>query len=371
MSMLFSPIKLGPLELANRIAIAPMCQYSADEGLPTDWHMIHLGHLALSGAAILIIEATAVTPEGRISPDDLGLWSDEHAAALEPIINAMRRHSPIKIAIQLGHAGRKASSELPWKGGANIPPDHQRGWQTVAPSAVPHAQGETLPQALDADGLRRVKEGFAAAARRADALGLDAIEIHGAHGYLLHQFLSPLSNQRTDEYGGSLENRMRFPLEVFDAIRAEVSPEMVVGMRISATDWVEGGWDLGQSLAFAEALEQRGCQFIHVSSGGLSPLQKIPVGPGYQIEFAARIKQETSMPVIGVGLITEAKQAETIIQTGQADMVALARAMLYDPRWPWHAAAELGASVSAPPQYWRSQPHEYKNLFGDTRLGQR
>lgn len=371
MSMLFSPIKLGPLELANRIAIAPMCQYSADEGLPTDWHMIHLGHLALSGAGLLIIEATAVTPEGRISPEDLGLWSDEHAAALEPIVNAMRKHSPIKIAIQLGHAGRKASSEVPWQGGANIPPDHQRGWQTVAPSAIPHAQGETVPLALDADGLQRVKEGFVASARRADALGLDAIEIHGAHGYLLHQFLSPLSNKRSDEYGGSLENRMRFPLEVFDAIRAAVSPEMVVGMRISATDWVEGGWDLGQSLALSEALEQRGCQFIHVSSGGLSPLQKIPVGPGYQIEFAARIKQETSMPVIGVGLITEAKQAETIVQTGQADMVALARAMLYDPRWPWHAAAELGASVSAPPQYWRSQPHEYKNLFGDTRLGQR
>jgi 2,4-dienoyl-CoA reductase-like NADH-dependent reductase (Old Yellow Enzyme family) len=371
MSMLFSPIKLGPLELANRIAIAPMCQYSADEGLPTDWHMIHLGHLALSGAGLLIIEATAVTPEGRISPEDLGLWSDEHAAALEPIVNAMRRHSPIKIAIQLGHAGRKASSEVPWQGGANIPPDHQRGWQTVAPSAIPHAQGETVPLALDADGLQRVKEGFVASARRADALGLDAIEIHGAHGYLLHQFLSPLSNKRSDEYGGSLENRMRFPLEVFDAIRAAVSPEMVVGMRISATDWVEGGWDLEQSLAFAAELEKRGCQFMHVSSGGLSPLQKIPVGPGYQIEFAARIKQETSMPVIGVGLITEAKQAETIIQTGQADMVALARAMLYDPRWPWHAAAELGASVSAPPQYWRSQPHEFKNLFGDTRLGQR
>jgi 2,4-dienoyl-CoA reductase-like NADH-dependent reductase (Old Yellow Enzyme family) len=371
MSMLFSPIKLGPLELANRIAIAPMCQYSAEGGHPTDWHMIHLGHLALSGAGLLIIEATAVTEEGRISPDDLGLWSDEHAASLEPIINAMRKYSPIKIGIQLGHAGRKASSEVPWKGGANIPPDHQRGWQTVAPSSLPHAQGETVPLALDAAGLQRVKEGFAAAARRADALGLDAIEIHGAHGYLLHQFLSPLANQRSDEYGGSLENRMRFPLEVYDAIRAAVSPEMVVGMRISATDWVEGGWDLEQSLVLTAELEKRGCQFIHVSSGGLSPLQKIPVGPGYQIEFAARIKQKTSMPVIGVGLITEAKQAETIVQTGQADMVALARAMLYDPRWPWHAAAELGASVAAPPQYWRSQPHEYKNLFGDTRLGQR
>jgi 2,4-dienoyl-CoA reductase-like NADH-dependent reductase (Old Yellow Enzyme family) len=371
MSKLFSPIKIGPLELANRIAIAPMCQYSAEDGLPTDWHMIHLGHLALSGAALLILEATAVTEEGRITYADLGLWSDNHAAELEPVINAIRKHAPIKVAIQLSHAGRKASSEVPWQGGANLPPDHANGWQTLAPSALPHGDGETVPHALDAAGLQRIKDGFAAAARRADALGLDAIEIHGAHGYLLHQFLSPLSNRRTDDYGGSLENRIRFPLEVFQAIRATVSPEMVVGMRISASDWVEGGWDLEQSVVLAKELEKLGCQFIHVSSGGLSPAQKIPVGPGYQIEFAARIKQETSMPTVGVGLITEAKQAETIIQTGQADMVALARTMLYDPRWPWHAAAELGASVAAPPQYWRSQPHEFKNLFGDTRLGQR
>jgi len=260
---------------------------------------------------------------------------------------------------------------VPWLGGASIPPDHVHGWQTVAPSALPHADGDAVPQALDAAGLARVKEGFIAAARRADALGLDAIELHGAHGYLLHQFLSPLANRRDDAYGGSLENRMRFPLEVFAAVRAAVSPEMVVGMRISASDWVDGGWDLAQSIVLARELEKLGCQFIHVSSGGVSPQQKIPVGPGYQIEFAARIKAETAMPTIGVGLITEAKQAETIVQTGQADMVALARAMLYDPRWPWHAAAELGASVSAPPQYWRSQPHELKQLFGDTRLGQR
>jgi len=371
MSMLFSPIKLGPLELANRIAIAPMCQYSAEDGFPTDWHMIHLGHLALSGAGLLILEATSVTEEGRITYGDLGLWSDEHAAALEPVINAMRKYAPIKIGVQLAHAGRKASSEKPWSGGANIPPDHANGWQTVAPSPLPHADGETVPLALDAEGLARVKDGFVAAARRADALGLDLIELHGAHGYLLHQFLSPLSNRRTDEYGGSLENRMRFPLEVFQAVRAAVSGEMVVGMRLSASDWVEGGWDIEQSIAFSKELDKLGCQFMHVSSGGLSPLQKIPVGPGYQIEFAARIKQVVQMPVIGVGLITEPKQAETIVQTGQADMVALARAMLYDPRWPWHAAAELGATVSAPPQYWRSQPHEFKQLFGDTRLGQR
>jgi 2,4-dienoyl-CoA reductase-like NADH-dependent reductase (Old Yellow Enzyme family) len=371
MSKLFTPITLGALQLENRIAIAPMCQYSAHDGLATDWHMIHLGHMALSGAGLLIIEATAVTPEGRISPDDLGLWTDEHTEALAPVVKAVRRYSPIKLAIQLGHAGRKASSEVPWHGGANIPVDAPRGWQTVAPSAVPHAEGETVPVALDKAEIERIKNGFAAAARRAHELGLDAIELHGAHGYLMHQFLSPLSNRRTDEYGGSLENRMRFPLEVFQAVRDAVPADMVVGMRISATDWVEGGWDVEQSVVFAQALEKMGCQFIHVSGGGASPLQKIPVGPGYQIEFAARIKKETTMPTIGVGLITEPQHAEDIVEQGQADMVALARAMLYDPRWPWHAAAELGAQVTAPPQYWRSQPHQLKNLFGSTRLGQR
>lgn len=370
MSMLFSPYSLGSLELSNRIAIAPMCQYSAADGLPTDWHMIHLGNLALSGAALLIIEATAVVPEGRISPDDLGLWSDAHAAALEPVIAAIRRHSPIKVAIQLAHAGRKASSEVPWEGGANIPPGRPRGWQTEAPSALPHAEGETVPLALDAAGLGRVKDAFVAAARRAHALGLDAIELHGAHGYLLHQFLSPLANRRDDAYGGSLENRMRYPLEVFAAVRAAV-PGMTVGMRISATDWVEGGWDLEQSVRLARELRTLGCDFIHVSTGGVSPAQQIPLGPGYQIDFAARIKADTGLPTIGVGLITEARQAEEILQRGQADMIGLARAMLYDPRWPWHAAAELGDQVAAPPQYWRSQPREHKQLFGDTRLGQR
>jgi 2,4-dienoyl-CoA reductase-like NADH-dependent reductase (Old Yellow Enzyme family) len=370
MSMLFSPFQLGPLALTNRIAIAPMCQYSADEGLATDWHMIHLGQLALSGAALLIIEATAVTEEGRITPGDLGLWSDAHLEALKPVIAAMRRHSPIRIGIQLAHAGRKASSAAPWEGGANIYPDQPGGWQTVAPSAVPHAEGESVPLALDSDGLQRIRQGFVDAALRAQALGLDAIELHGAHGYLLHQFLSPLANKREDAYGGSLENRMRFPLEVCAAVRAAV-PDMCVGMRISATDWVEGGWDLEQSVQFAHALEKLGCHFIHVSSGGVSPLQKIPVGAGYQIAFAERIKRETSMPTFGVGLITEPQQAEHILRSGQADVVALARAMLYDPRWPWHAAAELGAQVAAPPQYWRSQPHQYKTLFGETRLGQR
>lgn len=370
MSQLFSPFALGPLQLENRIAIAPMCQYSADEGLATDWHMIHLGHLALSGAAILFLEATAVTPEGRISAKDLGLWSDDHATALAPVVKAIRRHSPIKLAIQLAHAGRKASSAVPWEGGANVAPG-DGGWQTVAPSPLPHAEGESTPVELDADGMQRVIDGFVDAARRSHALGFDAIELHAAHGYLLHQFLSPLSNKRTDEYGGSLEHRMRFPLAVFRAVRAAVPAEMTVGVRISAYDWVDGGWDVEQSIVFAQELERAGCHFIHVSSGGVSPLQKIPVGPGYQIGFAECIRRETGMPVIGVGMITEAVQAEAILEKGQADMVALARAMLFDPRWPWHAAAELGAKVQAPPQYWRSQPREFKDLFGETRLGQR
>ncbi|MCE3261911.1 MAG: oxidoreductase [Pseudoduganella sp.] len=370
MSHLFSPYALGPLPLANRIAIAPMCQYSAHNGLATDWHMIHYGHLALSGAALLILEATAVSPEGRISPADLGLWSAEHQQALAPIVQAIRRHAPIRLAVQLAHAGRKASSAPPFEGGQALAPG-QGGWQTVAPSALPHGAGEPVPLALDEAGLARIKSDFVNAALRVHALGIEAIELHGAHGYLLHQFLSPLANQRSDQYGGALENRMRFPLEVFDAVRAAMPAGMALGMRISATDWVEGGWDIEQSLALARELQQRGADFVHVSGGGVSPLQQIPLGPGYQIQFAQRIKAETGLPTIGVGLITEPLHAESIIASGQADMVGLARAMLFNPRWPWHAAAALGAQVAAPPQYWRSQPRELKNLFGETRLGQR
>ena len=370
MSHLFSPYALGGLELANRIAIAPMCQYSATDGLAADWHLIHYGHLALSGAGLLILEATAISPEGRISPADLGLWSAEHQQALVPVIQAIRRHAPIRLAVQLAHAGRKASSAPPFEGGQALAPG-QGGWQTVAPSALAHAAGDPLPLALDEAGLAKVKADFVNAALRAHALGIEAIELHGAHGYLLHQFLSPLANRRGDQYGGSLENRMRFPLEVFDAVRAALPREACIGMRVSASDWVDGGWDVEQTVALALRLKQRGAAFIHVSSGGVSPLQQIPLGPGYQIQFAQRIKAETGMPTIGVGLITEPLHAEAIIASGQADMVGLARAMLYNPRWPWHAAAALGAQVAAPPQYWRCQPREVKNLFGETRLGQR
>src|SRR5215212_6044960 len=264
-SHLFTPFRVGGLELRNRIVIAPMCQYSADEGRATDWHVVHLGHLALSGAALLTIEATAVVPDGRISARDLGLWSDNTEAALARALDTVRRWSDMPVAIQLAHAGRKASTRVPWEGPAQIPPDADGGWQTVAPSAIPFADGENPPAALDRAGLARIRDGFAVAAERAGRLGLDAVQIHGAHGYLLHQFLSPLSNHRTDEYGGSLENRMRFPLEVFEAVRAAFPHERPVTMRVSGTDWAPGGWDIDGTIAFARALEARGCGGVHVS----------------------------------------------------------------------------------------------------------
>jgi 2,4-dienoyl-CoA reductase-like NADH-dependent reductase (Old Yellow Enzyme family) len=371
MPALFQPLMIGSLELENRIVIAPMCQYSADAGNATDWHTIHLGHLALSGAALLIIEATAVSAEGRITPTDLGLYSDANEAALARVLAVVRGQSGMRIGMQLAHAGRKASSRAPWDGGQQIPSADVHGWVADAPSALPHSPGEESPRALDADGLARVRDAFALAAVRAARLGLDALELHAAHGYLLHEFLSPIANQRDDAYGGSLENRMRFPLEVFDAVRAAFPADRPVWVRLSATDWVDGGWDVASSVAFAQALAARGCAAIHVSTGGVSPQQKIPLGAGYQVPFAACIKAATGLPTIAVGLITEPEQAEAIVASGEADAVALARAMLYDPRWPWHAAAKLGAKVKAPRQYWRSQPREYKDLFEGAAIGQR
>jgi len=360
---LFTPLQVGDQLLENRIVIAPMCQYSAVDGCMTDWHLIHLGQLALSGAALLTIEATAVVPEGRITYGDVGLWSDETEAAMARVLESVRRWSPMPIAIQLAHAGRKASTELPWKGGAQIAPGDANGWQTEAPSALPFEDHENSPTALSRDDLGRLRDAFAESARRAARLGIDAIQLHGAHGYLIHEFLSPLSNRRADEYGGSLENRMRWPLEVFDAVRAAFPADRAVTMRASGTDWAEGGWDIEQTIAFAQALEARGCAAIHVSSGGLTPAQQIPVGPSYQVPLARAVKQAVGMPVIAVGLITDYDQAEAIVGTGDADMIALARTMLYDPRWPWHAAAHLGARVRAPEQYLRSQPRQHRNLF--------
>ena len=361
MSRLFEPMTLGALALENRIIIAPMCQYSAHEGTPGDWHLIHLGQLAMSGAGALTIEATAVTPEGRISYADVGLYDDATEAAMARVLTSIRRFSAVPVAIQLAHAGRKASTAKPWDGGGQIAPGDANGWQTLAPSAISFLDTENAPLALDDAGLDRIRTAFADAAARSARLGIDAVQLHAAHGYLLHQFLSPLSNRRDDSYGGSLENRMRFPLEIFDAVHAAFGGPVTV--RVSGTDWVDGGWTIEETIAFAQALEARGCAAINVSSGGLHPAQQIALSPGYQVPLARRVKDAVAMPVIAVGLITDAAQAEAIVANGDADMVAIARAALYDPRWPWHAAAALGATIAVPPQYERSEPREHRGLY--------
>ena len=370
MSALFSPLKLRELTLPNRIVVAPMCQYSAQSGRANGWHFAHLVSLSISGAAMLCLEGTAVEPIGRITPGDLGLWDDATEGALKPVIEEIRRRSPIALTLQLAHAGRKASSEVPWKGGQFIPVA-QGGWVPDAPSPVPHSAGETIPQGLDLAGLDRIRTAFSSAARRAMRLGFDAIEIHGAHGYLIHEFLSPLANFRSDDYGGSLENRMRFPLEVFEAVRAEVPAGKPVGVKVSAVDWVPGGWDIEQTVRYAQELKRRGADWLTCSSAGVSPQQKIPTAENYQVPFAQAVKRDSGLASVAIGLITGARHAEAIIESGKADLVALARAMLYDPRWPWHAAAELGATVEAPPQYWRAPPHGHKGLFSGSSFGAR
>mgnify|MGYP000347802491 FL=1 len=358
MAKLFEPIEVGGLRLANRIVIAPMCQYSAVDGAMTDWHQMHLGQLALSGAGALTIEATAVSPEGRITYGDIGLYDDRTEAAMRSVLESVRRWSDMPLIIQLAHAGGKASCAKPWHGGAQIAPDAENGWQTVAPSAVPFAPDDRVPVEVDTAGLAHIREAFADAARRAGRLGLDAVQIHAAHGYLLHEFLSPISNRRADAYGGSLDNRMRFPIEVFDAVREAFPADRPVTVRVSGTDWVEGGWTAEETARFAQELERRGCAAIHVSSGGLDPRQQIPVGAGYQVPLARTVKDAVAMPVVAVGMITDPQQAERILEDGHADAIAIARAALWDPRWPWHAATALGASVKVPPQYLRSEPPE-------------
>jgi len=363
LSTLFSPLALGPLTLSNRIVVAPMCQYSAEDGRANDWHRIHLGTLSQSGAGLLILEAAAVEARGRITYADLGLYDDATEAALSEVLSAVRRWSPMPIGIQLAHAGRKASTQRPWDGGGPIAADAEHGWTTVSASALPYDKGYSTPQALDAEGIDDIVAAFAEAARRAERVGLQLIELHAAHGYLLHQFLSPLSNQRDDAYGGSLENRMRLVLRVLDAVRAAVSPAIAVGVRISASDWVEGGWDVAQSIVLSRALQAHGAAYVHVSSGGLDPRQQITLGPGYQVPMAEAIRADVEIPVIAVGLITEPAQAEAILAEGRADAIALARAILYDPRWPWHAAAELGAQLTPAPQYLRCEPRQARGLF--------
>jgi NADPH2 dehydrogenase len=367
MSALFSPFTLRSVVLPNRIVVSPMCMYSAIDGNAQPWHHAHLSSLALSGAALLFVEATAVTADGRITPGDLGLYSDDNEAALAAALQLVRAVSPVKLAIQLAHAGRKASSRAPWLGGPQWRPD-EGGWTPRAPSALRFKDEDVLPRAFSVAELAQQVQAWADAATRAARLGFDAVEVHMAHGYLLHQFLSPLANQRVDAYGGSLDNRMRFPLAVFDAVRAAFPAERPVGVRVSATDWMEHtdtpGWTLPQTIALAQQLAARGCDWIDVSSAGIAQAQKIPVGPGYQVPLAQAIKAATGLPTMAVGLITEPQQAEAIVAGGQADLVALARGMLYDPRWGWHAAAALNAQVHGPSQYLRALPRGCPPIFG-------
>jgi len=351
---LFTPLRLRETTLRNRIAVSPMCQYSAQEGLPTKWHLVHLGSRAVGGAGLVIAEAGAVLPEGRISPDDTGLWSDAHAEAWAPIARFIKEQGTVP-AVQLAHAGRKASTEAPWRGGGPAG-EGARGWQPVAPSPLPFAEGYPVPRELEADEITAVVGAFRDAARRAEEAGFEVVEIHMAHGYLLHQFLSPLTNRRTDEYGGTLENRMRLPLEVARAVREAFPVERPVLARISATDWVEGGWDLEQSVVFARELREAGVDLVDCSSGGTVPDAKVPLAPGYQVPFAEAIRERAGVMTGAVGLITEPAQAEAIVAGGKADLVLLARQLLRDPYWPLHAAQALGVEVPWPSQYLRARP---------------
>lgn len=329
---LFDPVRLRGLTLANRIVVSPMCQYSAIDGCATDWHLVHWAQMMMSGAGLFAIEATAVTAEGRISPGDLGLYDDACEEALtRTLARARSQCPPIAVALQLAHAGRKGSSREPWNGGGLIAVD-EGGWMPVAPSAVPHAEHEPAPRALDDDALARIRDAFAASAGRAARAGIDALELHMAHGYLLHEFLSPLANRRTGRYGGDFDARVRFPLEVFDAVRAAWPGDRPLGVRLSCTDWIEGGWTLEQSVELSRRLVARGCDWVDASSGGISPAQKIPLAPGYQVAFAREIKRATGAATIAVGLITSPEQAASIVAAGDADMVAMARAFLWDPR---------------------------------------
>ncbi len=368
---LFSPISLRQLKLVNRIVVSPMCQYSAVDGRATDWHTIHWGLLLQSGAGMFTIEATAVSEIGRITFGCLGLYDDACEHELGERLAIARANAPsIPVALQLAHSGRKASSQLPWEGGQLIPID-RGGWIPMAPSAVSQLESEPPPKALDAEALVQIKRDFVGAAERALRIGVDAIELHMAHGYLLHEFLSPISNRRNDAYGGSFDNRVRFPMEVFAAVRDQWPQNRPLGVRISATDWVDRGWTLDDSVEFAQRLLALGCDWIDVSSGGISPAQKIPLGPGYQVPFARAIRRATSIPVVAVGLITDTEQAERIVRSQDADLVALARAMLWNPRWPWHAAATLGAHVQTPKQYWRSAPRDAANVIAHAKVGAR
>jgi len=351
---LFSPFQLRSVVFPNRIGVSPMCEYSSEDGFANDWHLVHLGARAQGGAGLVMIEASAVTPEGRISIGDLGIWKDEHIEKLAQIVRFIHSQGS-RAGIQLAHAGRKGSMTVPFGGEQLLTPEQGR-WQTIAPSAIPFSESYSVPKALEEPEIAGVVSAFASAAKRADAAGFDFVEIHGAHGYLLHEFVSPLSNKRTDQYGGRFENRIRLPLEVVIAVRASWPERLPLFMRISATDWAEGGWTPEESVELAKNLRKKGVDLVDVSSGGLVPHAKIPAAPGFQVPFAERVRREAEIATAAVGLITEPTQANHIIETGQADLVLLAREMLRDPYWPLHAAESLGEAVSWPVQYLRAAP---------------
>jgi 2,4-dienoyl-CoA reductase-like NADH-dependent reductase (Old Yellow Enzyme family) len=360
---LFAPFSMRDVTLSNRVVVSPMCQYSAVDGVPNDWHMQHLGSLSMSGAALLMTEATHVEAIGRITHGCLGLWNDAQEAAIKRIVDACHRFTPgLPIGMQLAHAGRKASSRLPWQGGAGLAPD-EAPWQTVAPSALTFDETRTLPTALDRAGMDRIRDAFVEAAQRALRIGIDLIELHGAHGYLMHEFLSPISNQRTDEYGGSLANRMRYPLEVFAAVRAAWPADKPMGVRITGKDWIDGGIDENESAVFAAELKKLGCDYCCVSSAGIVGGKATPhihVEQGYQAFLAANVRRQAGIATRAVGMIVEPHYADAVIREGKADMIAIARGFLDDPRWGWHAAEALGATVPYPPQYERSSPKLWK-----------
>ncbi len=353
MSHLFSPLKIKNIEFKNRLMVSPMCEYSSEDGFANNWHLVHLGSRAVGGAALIITEATAVSPEGRISYGDLGIYKDEHIEKLKEITDFIQAYGSVA-GIQLAHAGRKASHELPWKGNAQIPSDQPNGWKSLAPSAVPFSDTEEAPLELNKAGIEKIKADFKAAAARALAAGFKVIELHGAHGYLINEFLSPLSNHRTDEYGGSFENRVRLLLEIIEAVKETWPEENLLFVRISASEWTEGGWSADDSVALAKIMIGKGIDLIDCSSGG-NVIAKIPLKPGYQVEFAEKVKKEAGILTGAVGLITEAKQADEIIRQGQADLVIMAREFLRDPHFPLRAAHELGADIQWPVQYERAK----------------
>ena len=353
MTHLFQPLTQRGITLKNRLVVSPMCQYSSQDGFSTDWHLVHLGSRAVGGAGLILLEAAAVSPEGRITPDDLGIWQDEHVPGLRRITEFLKTQGCVP-GIQLAHAGRKASHSSTWKGGQALS-EAEGGWTTVAPSAVPFTPDEPTPRALDEAGIRQVIEDFRQATRRSVAAGFEVIELHAAHGYLLHEFMSPLSNARTDAYGGSFENRVRLLLEVVAATRAELPDHLPLWVRISATDWTEGGWTGDDSVRLAALLKDQGVDLLDCSTGGNVARAAIPVAPGYQVRFAEQVRRETGLPTGAVGLITEARQAEDILAAGQADVVLLARESLRDPYFPLHAARQLGVDVEWPKQYERAK----------------